>query len=81
MGNDESVTRICKKIFENQANLDFPWLYDWIVGHVDNHVEDIEKAVQVITNTQENGTNDKSIFHAKKVGILTKKEKQNGTYD
>lgn len=81
LGNDESVTRICKQIYENQANLDLPWLYDWIVGHVDEHVEDIEKAACVITNTQETGTNDKNIFNAKKVGILTKKEKYDGKYD
>lgn len=81
LGNDESATRICKQIYGNQANLDLPWLYDWIIGHVDEHVEDIEKTAHVITNTQETGTYDKNIFHTKKVGILTKKEKLDGKFD
>lgn len=81
LGNDEPITRICKQIYENQANLDFLWLYDWIVGHVDEHVENIGETAQVITKSPDETDISKSIFHAKKVGILTKKEKRDGKYD
>lgn len=80
LGNDMTVTKACKQIYENQANLDFPWIYDWIVGHVEEHVEDIEEAAHIINKIgTESQTN--SIFHIKKVGILTKAEKKNGAFD
>lgn len=80
LGNDMKVTKASKLIYENQANLDFPWIYDWIVGHVDEHVENIEDAAHIINKT-ENESDGNNIFHTKKVGILTKKEKQDGTFD
>lgn len=80
LGNDEKIERQCAKIEANQANLDFPWIYDWIVGHVDEHVDDISEKASIITKIQEQEENN-SIFQTKKVGILTKKEKQDGTFD
>lgn len=80
LGNDMKVTKASKLIYENQANLDFPWIYDWIVGHVDEHVENIEDAAHVINKTEDKSDGN-NIFHIKKVGILTKKEKQDGTFD
>lgn len=80
LGNDIKVTKASKLIYENQANLDFPWIYDWIVGHVDEHVENIEDAAHVINKTEDKSDGN-NIFHIKKVGILTKKEKQDGTFD
>lgn len=80
LGNDIKLTKACKQIYENQANLDFPWIYDWIVGHVEEHVEDIEEAAHIINKIgTESQTNN--IFHIKKVGILTKAEKKNGAFD
>ena len=80
LGNDIPMTKASKLIYENQANLDFPWIYDWIVGHVEEHVEDIEEAAHIINKIgTESQTN--SIFHIKKVGILTKAEKKNGAFD
>lgn len=80
LGNDMGVDKVSKRIYENQANLDFPWIYDWIVGHVDEHVDNIEEAAHIINKT-EAVAESKNIFHIKKVGILTKKEKRDGTFD
>lgn len=80
LGSDMLMTKVCKQIYENQANLDFPWIYDWIVGHVDEHVEDIEEAAHII-NKLDTESQTNNIFHIKKVGILTKAEKKNGEFD
>lgn len=80
LGNDIKVTKACKQIYENQANLDFPWIYDWIVGHVEEHVENIEEAAHII-NKLDTKSQTNNIFHIKKVGILTKAEKENGEFD
>lgn len=80
LGNDMKVTKASKLIYENQANLDFPWIYDWIVGHVDEHVEDIEESAHIINKVDADAQTN-NIFHIKKVGILTKTEKKNGEFD
>ena len=80
LGNDMTVNKVCKQIYENQANLNFPWIYDWIVGHVDEHVEDIEEAAHII-NKLDTESQTNNIVHIKKVGILTKAEKKNGEFD
>ena len=80
LGSDMLMTKVCKQIYENQANLDFPWIYDWIVGHVDEHVEDTEEAAHII-NKLDTESQTNNIFHIKKVGILTKAEKKNGEFD
>ena len=80
LGNDIPVRKASALIYKNQANLDLPWIYDWIVGHVVDHVDNIEVAANVINKIEEVSDN-KNIFHIKKVGILTKKEKQDGTFD
>ena len=80
LGSDMLMTKVCKQIYENQANLDFPWIYDWIVGHVDEHVEDIEESAHII-NKLDTESQTNNIFHIKKVGILTKAEKKNGEFD
>ena len=79
LGNDIPVRKASALIYKNQANLDLPWIYDWIVGNVDGHIDNIEVASNVINKLEE--VSDNNIFHIKKVGILTKKEKQNGTFD
>lgn len=80
LGSDIPMNKTCKQIYENQANLDFPWIYDWIVGHVEEHVEDIEEAAHII-NKLDTDSQTNNIFHIKKVGILTKAEKKNGEFD
>lgn len=80
LGSDIPMTKVCKQIYENQANLDFPWIYDWIVGHVDEHVENIEESAHII-NKLDTESQTNNIFHIKKVGILTKAEKKNGEFD
>lgn len=81
LGNDEPVSRISKHIYENQANLDIPWLYDWIVGHVEEHVDNIVESARVITDISDVEMKEKSIFQAKKVGILTTNDKRDGKND
>ncbi len=80
LGNDEKLEKQCAKIDKNQANLDFPWIYDWIVGHVEEHVDNISDMAKIITKSDDSDKRN-SIFQTKKVGILTKKEKRDGTFD
>ena len=80
LGHDIPARKASTLIYKNQANLDLPWIYDWIVGDVDEHVDNIEEAANVINKTAE-VSDSKSIFNIKKVGILTKKEKKDGTFD
>lgn len=80
LGNDEKLEKQCAKIDKNQANLDFPWIYDWIVGHVEDHVDNISDMAKIITKSDD-PENRNSIFRTKKVGILTIKEKRDGTFD
>lgn len=80
LGNDEKLEKQCAKIDKNQANLDFPWIYDWIVGHVDDHVDNISDMAKIITKSDDQD-NRNSIFQTKKVGILTINEKRDGTFD
>jgi len=80
LGNDETVEKISRRIYDNQANLDLPWLYDWIVGHVDKSAADIETEAKIINKTEEE-RGLQSIFHTKTVGIMTVKDKRGGKYD
>lgn len=74
----------CRKIYENRANFDAMWIYDWFVGRIDGKVEesvkDIRKMASKITEVEEHET-ERSIFHEKTVGIMTIKDKRNGKYD
>lgn len=81
LGNDvKKIEKVSKMIYENQANLDFPWIYDWIVGHVDAHVDNIEESAHIINKTEAD-IQPTNIFHIKKVGILTIQEKRDGEFD
>lgn len=81
LGNDvRKIEKVSKMIYENRANLDFPWIYDWIVGHVDTHVDNIEELAHVINKTEAD-IQPTNIFHTKKVGILTIQEKRDGEFD
>ncbi|MBR1461767.1 MAG: hypothetical protein IJ604_00080 [Prevotella sp.] len=82
LGNDERIDKICTKIYDNHANLDAVWIYDWMVGHVSEHVENIVNRANIITKAPDDDDTEKNnIFHTKKVGILTIDEKRNGIYD
>lgn len=80
LGNEESILDISRHIYQNRANLDAAWIYDWFVGRVDEHVDNIRKKVSEIMDV-ENDDESKIIFKTKKVGILTINEKKNGEFD
>lgn len=81
--DDQEIELTCIQIYENRANFDAMWIYDWFVGKIDESegsVEDIRKRIREITTVDE-PEEDNSIFHEKKVGIMTIKDKQNGKFD
>ena len=80
LGNEDDVQHISRRIYQNRGNLDSAWIYDWFVGRVEEHVEDIREAALDITDVATDD-DEKDIFKMKKVGILTVKEKQDGTFD
>ncbi len=81
--DDQELDLTCIQIYENRANFDAMWIYDWFVGKIDEKegsVEDIRGRIKEITKIDE-PEDANSIFHEKKVGIMTIKDKQDGKFD
>lgn len=81
--DDQELDLTCIQIYENRANFDAMWIYDWFVGKIDEKegsVDDIRGRIKEITKIDEPEI-ENSIFYEKKVGIMTIKDKQNGRFD
>lgn len=80
----KEIEYTCRKIYENRANFDAMWIYDWFVGRIDGKVKesvkDIRKMASQITDVEEPEA-ERSIFHEKTVGIMTINDKRNGKFD
>lgn len=80
----KEIEHTCRKIYENRANFDAMWIYDWFVGRIDGKVKesvtDIRKMASQITDV-EDPEEERSIFHEKTVGIMTLNDKRNGKFD
>lgn len=80
----KEIEHTCRKIYENRANFDAMWIYDWFVGRIDGKVKesvkDIRKMASKITEVEELEP-ERSIFHEKTVGIMTINDKRNGKFD
>ena len=80
----KEIEHTCRKIYENRANFDAMWIYDWFVGRIDGKViesvTDIRKMASQITDVEELEA-ERSIFHEKTVGIMTINDKRNGKFD
>ena len=80
----KEIKHTCRKIYENRANFDAMWIYDWFVGRIDGKVtesvKDIRKMASQITEVEESES-ERSIFHEKTVGIMTINDKRNGKFD
>ena len=80
----KEIEHTCRKIYENRANFDVMWIYDWFVGRIDGKVKesvtDIRKMASQITDVEEPEA-ERSIFREKIVGIMTINDKRNGKFD
>ena len=80
----KEIEHTCRKIYENRANFDAMWIYDWFVGRIDGKVKesvtDIRKIASQITDVEEPEA-ERSIFREKIVGIMTINDKRNGKFD
>ena len=86
LSDDQEIALTCRQIFDNRANFDAMWIYDWFVGKIDGRVNgssipDIRKVASTITDVEEATETGNSIFHEKKVGIMTLTDKRNGKFD
>ena len=87
LSDDQEITLTCRQIYENRANFDAMWIYDWFVGKIDRRVKrgrsipDIKKVASTITVVEEGADTENSIFHEKTVGIMTLKDKRSGKFD
>ena len=73
----------CRQIYENSANLDTMWIYDWFVGKIDGEsVQDIAVLGAPVTTVETEETEEqRNIFKEKKVGIMNLNDKRNGKFD
>ena len=83
--SDQEIELTCRKIYDNRANFDTMWIYDWFVGDIDRKVNesvtDIKKMAGRIIDIEDVHESEKSIFREKKVGIMTIKDKRDGKFD
>ena len=81
LANDQDIKLTCRNIYDNRANFDTLWIYDWFVGAIDESVTDIKKIAGRIIDIEDVHEPEKSIFREKKVGIMTLKDKKDGKFD
>lgn len=81
LSNDQEIKLTCRNIYDNRANFDTMWIYDWFVGAIDESVTDIKKTAGRINDVGNELKQGKSIFCEKRVGIMTIKDKQDGKFD
>jgi hypothetical protein len=83
LSDTQNIKTTCRQIYENRANLDAMWIYDWLVGKIDGEsVLDIAVVGAPVTTVErEDAEEKKNIFKEKKVGIMNLNDKRNGTYN
>lgn len=79
--DEYSISICCQKIYNNAANLDILYIYDWLVGRVSNKVHDIKESAKLINYVPQNRYEQPSIFEQKVIGILNINDKKNSNYD
>lgn len=79
--NDQEIELTCRMIYDNRANFDTMWIYDWFVGNINESVTDIKKTAGRILDVENETNPGKNIFTEKKVGIMTLKDKKDGKFD
>jgi predicted DNA-binding ribbon-helix-helix protein len=77
LGKDIGIGKICRCIYENSANIDILYEYDWLVGNVERKIDSIVNEPRC---TKIKDDNPKNIFNKKKIGILRIEDKKNGDY-
>lgn len=76
------LSRICRKLYENRANLDCLREYDILVTKEEGEfIPDIREKTHIIRSTDTINDNDKNIFKEKKVGLLSVSKFNAGEYD
>lgn len=83
LSDTQPIKTTCRQIYENRANLDSMWIYDWFVGKIDGEsVPNIVALGAPVTAVEKEGAEEeKSIFKEKKVGIMNLNDKRNGQFD
>ena len=83
LSDTQHIKTTCRQIYENRANLDAMWIYDWFVGKIEGEsVQDIAVLGAPVTTVEtEDGEEKKNIFKEKKVGIMNLNDKRNGKFD
>lgn len=85
LASDQEIELTCRMIYDNRANFDTMWIYDWFVGNIDGQVNesitDIKKTAGRIFDVEDDTNPGKNIFSEKKVGIMTLKDKKDGKFD
>lgn len=83
LSDTQTAKTTCREIYENRANLDTMWIYDWLVGRIDGEsVTDISELGAPVTTVETESTEEKrNIFKEKKVGIMNLKDKRSGKFD
>lgn len=79
----QPIKTTCRQIYDNRANLDTMWIYDWFVGKIEgDSVKDIAELGAPVTAVESDGAEEKkNIFKEKKVGIMNLNDKRNGKFD
>lgn len=83
LSDTQRIKTTCRQIYENRANLDTMWIYDWFVGKIDGEsVQDIAVLGAPVTSVEtEDAEEQRNIFKEKKVGIMNLNDKRYGTFD
>lgn len=83
LSDSQHIKTTCRQIYENRANLDTMWIYDWFVGKIEgDSVRDIAELGAPVTAVETDGAEEKkNIFKEKKVGIMNLNDKRHGKFD
>ena len=85
LASDQEIQLTCRMIYDNRANFDTMWIYDWFVGNIDGlvneSVTDIKKTAGRILDVENETNPGKNKKKKKKVGIMTLKDKKDGKFD
>lgn len=86
LSDTQEIELTCREIYDNRANFDAMWIYDWFVGRIDGEtdgesIQNIYEYTTPITDVEPNDRDVMNIFKEKKVGIMSLKDKRNGKFD
>ena len=76
------LSKTCKKLYKNRANLDCLREYDILITKEGNEfIPNIRDTASIISSTYTTNDDDKNIFKEKKVGLLSVSKFNAGDYE